>query len=110
MPGGKAMCFDGGDAPRVYEERHHKARKEHKCCECRLPIRPGERYLACFGVWDGTAETFKICEVCEWFRSRIIEIEEEAGCAGESFPPFGSVQSLMTDYGLIYVDRIKMAS
>ena len=44
------------------------ARKEHRCCECRGPIKPGEKYENAAGKWDGEFQTFKTCLTCETIR------------------------------------------
>ncbi len=41
------------------------ARKQHKCCECRGAIKPGERYHKFVGVWSGEFESFTRCVDCE---------------------------------------------
>jgi len=33
-------------------EKTPTAKKEHKCCECKGTIKPGEKYSYFFGVWD----------------------------------------------------------
>lgn len=54
------MC----DAPLVSERRFVKARKAHKCFECRRAIAIGEMYEREKGVWpDGPAE-YKTCSAC----------------------------------------------
>lgn len=50
-----------------------KAKKDHKCYECRGVIKKGDRYEKTSGVWDGTFDTFKVCLDClslrkEFFR------------------------------------------
>jgi hypothetical protein len=50
---------DDCDAPDFYSEYFRTARKEHKCCECEVPILPGDRYVACAGKWDGAVDEFK---------------------------------------------------
>lgn len=105
------MCFsyDIGP-PSVFRETHRTARKRHICCECGLPILPGERYQEYFGIWEGRPETKRTCAVCEWFRERVAESEMEAGCrAHESYPAFGELWEALSDghdrsIGLIDLD------
>lgn len=64
-------CYcDYGDGPSVFDEKTVKAKKAHKCSECRGAILPGEAYLKTWGIWDGEASTFKRCADCssliEW--------------------------------------------
>lgn len=54
------MC----DMPAVFRQKERVARKEHKCCECRAPIVPGETYTYSSGIWDGGASDFKQCQIC----------------------------------------------
>lgn len=60
------MC----EMPTVYACDRPTARKEHKCCECQGAIRVGEKYHKHHGIWDGEAETYKVCEDCEALRER----------------------------------------
>lgn len=91
------MCFNSVQ-PRVYEEYMRTAKKTHRCCECRLPIHPGERYQDVFGVWDGEADQFKTCSTCLWFRERLVSHELEVGCSVyESYPGFGELWEAVYD-------------
>lgn len=58
------------DAPKCSSESTPKARKRHKCCECRGWIEIGETYHVFSGVWDDPA-TFKTCSDCQALRDRI---------------------------------------
>lgn len=70
-----------------------RARKDHKCCECRATIRRGERYTRCSGKWDGQVSTYKqhdLCaRACEFYRDNI----------GEDCLPFGSLFEWWRDDG-----------
>lgn len=57
------MCCDY-DPPSVYNETTPKARKEHRCNECRRSISVGETYKRVEGRWEGGWSTFRICEHC----------------------------------------------
>lgn len=59
------MC----EMPTVYGCDHPKARKEHTCYECRGKISIGETYHKHHGIWDGEADTFKVCNDCEVLRA-----------------------------------------
>ena len=54
----------------VYYKQVKRARKEHKCCECRRAIAPGEPYQFSKGLYDGTWDTWHMCQHCligaEW--------------------------------------------
>lgn len=46
------------------EMREVTARKDHRCCECRLPIRKGTKYVRTFIAWDGRGDSFKSHAEC----------------------------------------------
>lgn len=50
--------------PDAYGVNTRKARKNHKCCECRGLIKAGESYFYHHGVWDGQGRSFKMCPEC----------------------------------------------
>ena len=51
-------------SPDVFLEQWRTARKVHECSECGSPIDPGEKYLSITGLWDGTWNHYKHCELC----------------------------------------------
>ena len=61
------MC----EMAKVYDESKRRARKQHKCCECRLPIEVGEVHMRCSGLWDDSWSTFRQHLHCYHF-SRLI--------------------------------------
>lgn len=56
---------DMSDGPSVSRDTFPRARKEHRCDGCHGTIRRGDRYLRCFGVWEGDASTWKYCAACK---------------------------------------------
>lgn len=58
------MC----EYPEYANRTQRVARKEHRCCECRGVIKPGEKYSYVFGVWSGDVMTFKTCPDCNQLR------------------------------------------
>lgn len=52
------------DMPSVFRQITRTARKEHKCCECRQPIKVGEKYIYSSGIWDGRAGDYRQCLIC----------------------------------------------
>jgi hypothetical protein len=48
----------------VYDERHVRARKPHRCDACEETIERGHRYWRIGIVWDG-ARTVRRCERCQ---------------------------------------------
>lgn len=65
---------DYDSTPSMHSEAWYKARKQHKCCECRQPIEIGQQYQRVSGVWDGKFFTFKTCERCADLREALSEI------------------------------------
>jgi hypothetical protein len=57
-------CYCDYDPPEFVSRSMPRARKEHRCEECRGCIVPGEQYEYVFGKWDGYLSTFKTCERC----------------------------------------------
>ncbi len=53
-----------GDTAICYDEAVVKARKPHKCYECRRLIEKGERYERASGLWEGSWETYHFCLQC----------------------------------------------
>lgn len=58
------------ELPSLFRSVERTARKQHKCCECRQEIKPGERYRYSFGIWDSKPETYKQCLTC----ARIMDV------------------------------------
>lgn len=57
-------CYCDYDPPAFCNVEPRKARKAHKCYECRGPIEAGERYEYTRGKWEGDIYTFKVCALC----------------------------------------------
>lgn len=71
--------FDG--APEFETERRHKARKPHKCFECRRIIQPGQMYTRRSGKFDGSLYDDCFCDPCEEIRSAFTETGHSEGVA-----------------------------
>ena len=68
-------CYcDYDSSPSMHREAWHKAKKEHKCCECRQAIAPGQEYQKVCGVWDGDFSAHKTCERCANLRYSLAEV------------------------------------
>jgi hypothetical protein len=52
------------EAPAVYEDVVRRARKRHRCGECRGLIEPGHHYWESRGLWDGQWSTYRTCGSC----------------------------------------------
>lgn len=61
-------CSCDFDQPEFCGTRTVKARKAHRCYECRGPIEAGEEYEYTFGKWEGDIGTFKTCMLCAELR------------------------------------------
>lgn len=59
------MCNVDYDPPSAYWERRPKARKAHTCGECRRQIEPGEIYFRASGIWDGSPNSYVMCDRCD---------------------------------------------
>ena len=57
----------------VYTARTVRARKEHRCCACRDPIKIGHRYVSVFLVFGGTARTYKRCLRCQTIFAALVD-------------------------------------
>lgn len=67
------ICISS-DANGEYNEFHftevRKARKRHRCCECRQLIYVGSRYERASGKFEGDIFAYKTCAVCAEIRDR----------------------------------------
>jgi hypothetical protein len=61
-------CDCDYDAPEFCDITTVKARKPHRCYECRGSIKPGESYERTAGKWDGDFCSFKTCALCRELR------------------------------------------
>lgn len=76
------------DPPSAFQQKWRTARKEHRCCECRRVIQPGDRYEHSSGVWDGSPDSYATCERCERIRSaHIAALSDDDEC----WPVFGEL-------------------
>ena len=67
------MCMIGDDGAQFWtESRIGKARKPHKCNECRRPIAIGEGYFRQFGIQDGSSFTYETCDHCRVAQALLI--------------------------------------
>lgn len=84
------MC-ECGEMPETSRMTRPKAKRNHKCCECRGTIRAGEVYRSVWGVWDGTPQTYKTCDDC-------LELEDWCeGDGGELCTTFGNLHTDVLD-------------
>lgn len=77
------MCDCDCEPPKLYEEREQRARKEHKCCECRQIIKIGEKYHSAGGIWVDRFSRYKWCANCDALRRTWFEQTDDCVCFGE---------------------------
>ena len=58
------------EGPTAGRTEIRKAKKQHECCECDVPIMPGDEYEYTTGCWEGTWSVYKTCKSCAWIRHR----------------------------------------
>lgn len=78
-----------GNEPKCFQVITRKARKEHKCCECRKVIEKGEHYEYCSGIWDDP-DSYKTCQSCVELR---VNHQDVHSC----IPPFESLSEYISD-------------
>ena len=67
-----SACYCDYEMPSVCRVETRKAIKQHRCCECRRIIQPGERYEHVWGVWEDKPDTHKTCQHCVGLREYVI--------------------------------------
>jgi hypothetical protein len=63
-----------------YGMKTRKARKVHKCCECRGVIKRGESYHYHHGIFDNEPVCYKVCVDCDALREIVdstAELQED---------------------------------
>lgn len=90
------MCYTYDGVCDIFIETEPKARKEHTCSECRLPIEKKEQYYRLETLYDGSWETSKLHLSCKDYRKMVYDHEREEGCDYmESWPPIGELDETM---------------
>lgn len=67
------MCDCSTEYAEFFSSTKRRARKEHKCGECRDVIRKGELYIRYFGVFEGDPFCGVECMCCSDWRSALAE-------------------------------------
>lgn len=70
------------DAPSACWRTYPRARKSHKCDECRGEILVGEVYQKIAGVWSGEFDHWKTCAACESLREKLREANVDSYLGG----------------------------
>ena len=78
-------CFCDLEMPTAQRVKERKARREHRCTECRGTIKPGEHYRIITTLAEGHWMTDKQCPDCIF---TIAEVGRElfAECGGWCYP------------------------
>lgn len=76
------MCMDNDWDSQVLREVKRKARKVHRCEECRKPILPGEYYVVTSTLMDHSVSEYKNCLKCEKIATAHFAAERALGHYG----------------------------
>lgn len=94
------------DMPSCFSTKVRKAKKTHKCCECRQQINPGDEYRYSSGIWDSEPESFKQCLTCAAIMDVALHINQEKDYWPESGPGFGDLVGWVIEELDSYPDQI----
>lgn len=87
------MCSADYDPPKMLVEERRRARKEHRCSECHLPIPVGVMYLHIRGVWDEPC-TFKQHLECR----ELLSFISDKYCGDDESWAYGELRSEVAEY------------
>lgn len=87
-------------APSAMTERTVKARKPHRCCECRCAIVIGEMHEVVSGIWDGEPERFRTCLPCVEWRNAYLRFQHDLGDDYDDMvgAPFGCLAEALREF------------
>jgi hypothetical protein len=85
----------------VYSHETPKARKWHRCVECRGFIDPGETYHKHWGIWDHEPSTYKVCNECETLRGEI----DKGSHDPDKIIPFEGLQEVVFETDNVLIKR-----
>lgn len=86
------MC----DLPICFSQSNVKARKAHRCVECRNIIQAGETYIRASGIWPDGPMSFKTCLICERIRSAVSRATDDPW--DDCGTAFGELYSEIPEY------------
>lgn len=94
------MRFCDFEGPEIYSDSEPRAKKQHRCEECRAPILVGERHYYYAGKWDGdfsSGRQHTLClQACVYVRDKI---------QGGECIPFGGLKEFMAEVNFSSDDR-----
>jgi len=98
------MCTcDDFSRAEFYDVTYPKARKPHRCVECRVHIAPGTRYSRHTQKWEGEVSSTTFCVDCDaWSKALLAAQHEACGCAGWLYGEMWSTIGEFTDEHLGY--------
>jgi hypothetical protein len=78
------VCYDDENGNLEFDfAAVRKARKPHKCIECRETIKAGQQYVYRSTKWEGDVSSWAVCLVCDdWSKALCAAQERECGCSG----------------------------
>lgn len=71
--------YGDGDYATTLQDCTRTARKEHRCCACREPIRRGDRYNYVALLFDGDLSYFKRCVRCQTIYEHLSAKMDDSG-------------------------------
>lgn len=74
---------------------HRRARKEHKCCECKTEIERGESYWHISTVQDGSWSDFKQCNFCYEVAESAVDYARSENMPDEHYPIYGQLRDFI---------------
>lgn len=77
--------------------RYRKARKPHRCAECRHTIHAGDTYSRVAFLWEGTASSDAICLNCDRLSEAAGEEVRRGGMNEDDGPRFGEIVPWLLD-------------
>lgn len=87
------MCSGSDNPPEFMDVTRPKARKQHRCCECGLPIPVGEVYIKSLGKWDGDFGQYVQHVACH----ELLQWISDQFCGGEMWS-FGELRQELSEY------------
>lgn len=67
------ICIDISESCELLSRNRRKARKEHRCVECKCVIQPGDTYEVDVTLFEGDFTAYKTCLTCVRVRESLFE-------------------------------------
>lgn len=85
--------------PEAFREISRKARKEHRCCECRKTIAKTETYIYSSGIWEDGPDSYKTCEKC--YKIKALAVNKYPPDNEDEGPAFGELRDYIYEMASI---------